>query len=165
MLAVTEITAVLSGLAAVFAATTAYLSYKLARKIQRELKSDERIIVGRPQHPELKNMEHSLSVIVCPLFNKSKRKAYIESVLAFDQEGQEIPISWSSEIDGCGNPRSPLGLIGVVDSAELCVRRSVDGERISFMRLRIRDSFDNSPIDVVFDPLSESADPNWKYIL
>lgn len=45
----------LAALAAVFSGLCAFLSYRLARKIQNELKADEQIIAGTPIHPTLRD--------------------------------------------------------------------------------------------------------------
>ena len=133
-----------SSLAANFSGICAFLSYRLSQKIRNELKSDERIIFGPFQKPQLLNHEHSNCVIVCTLFNKSRRKAYVELVKATDDSGNEIDITWSSTIDECGNPQDPFGLMGVVDSNNLFIRR-MDGEAIENMSLHIAHSFSESP--------------------
>ena len=143
----------LSALAAIFSGTCAFLSYKLARKIQEELKSDERIVAGVPVHPDLNDHNHSDAVIQCTLFNKSKRKSYLNAVSAYSQKGEKIDITWSDEIDQYGNPQNPCQLIGIVDSCPLFVRRN-DGQTIDYARLEISHSFSKSPITVIFDPLA-----------
>ena len=73
-------------LAAVVAAASAFLSYRLSKNIYDEIKSDEIIIAGPLHHPGLHVKEHDDCVLLCTLFNKSKkRKAYINSVKALDQ--------------------------------------------------------------------------------
>src|SRR5882762_236720 len=73
--------------------------YALSKSIQRELKSDEVLIPGVLHNPSLDHPDHENCVIQTKLFNKSKRKAYINKVLAFDAQGAEIEISWSEQID------------------------------------------------------------------
>lgn len=143
----------LSSLAAIFSGTCAFLSYKLARKIQNELESDERIVAGVPVHPDLSVHAHSASVIQCTLFNKSKRKTYLNAVSAYEQKGARIEVTWSNEIDQLGNPQNPCQLIGIVDSSPLFVRRN-DGEEIDYARLEISHSFSEAPMTVIFDPLA-----------
>ncbi len=76
----------------------------------------------------------------------------MKSVCAIDKEGAEIPIKWSSSIDELGNPLNPpFGLMGLIDSANLYVRRN-DGEEIDYMALEISHSFPNSPATVVHNP-------------
>lgn len=144
--AISTFTASVSSLAAIFSAICAILSYCLSRKIQNELKSDERIIVGPFQHPELLHDEHRRSVIVCALFNKSRRKAYIKAVRATDGSCHEnnIDIKWSSSIDGVGNTVHPFRLMGIVDSSHLFIRRS-DGKPIDDIVLHVTHSFSESP--------------------
>lgn len=143
----------LSTLAAIFSGTCAFLSLKLARKIQDELKTDERIVAGVPIHPDLSAHAHSVAVIQCTLFNKSKRKTYLNAVSAYSQRGEKIDITWSDEIDRPGNPQNPCQLIGIVDSRPLFVRRN-DGETIDYARLEISHSFSETPLTVIFDPLA-----------
>jgi len=147
------LTASLSSLAAIFSGACAFLSYMLATKIRDELKSDERIIAGVPIHPDLCERAHSESVIQCTLFNKSKRKAFLSSVLAFDRKGGKIDVTWTDKVDPCGNPQDPCQLVGIVDSCPLFVRRN-DGKAFDYARLAILHSFSSSPMTLIFDPLS-----------
>lgn len=59
-----------------------------------------------------------------------------------------------AEIDHLGNPVDPRGLIGVVDSSSLYVRRK-DGEAIHYLKLEIRHSFRDSPCTEIFDPTAD----------
>ena len=140
----------LSALAAVFSGICAFLSYKLARKIQDELKTDERIVAGLPIHPNLREHAHSRAVIQCTLFNKSKRKAYLHSVSAYDSHNTKIDVTWSDEIDQLGNPQNPCQLVGIIDSSSLFVRRN-DGKDIDYARLEISHSFSEETMTVIFD--------------
>ena len=141
----------LSSLAAIFSGSCAFLSYRLSRQIQSEVKSDERIIAGVPIHPYLALRDHSLPVIQCTLFNKSKRKTHINYVLALDRHGKRIEATWSDEIDSLGNPQNPCQLIGIVDSCSFFIRRN-DGEDFSYALLYISHSFSTTPLTVIFDP-------------
>jgi hypothetical protein len=78
--ATSSITAILSALAAIFSGICAFLSYKLSSKIRAELKSDEKLIVSKIDHPGLGHIDHDKCVLWCTLFNKSKRKAFINRV-------------------------------------------------------------------------------------
>ena len=142
--------------AAVFAAHCAFLSYCLSKKIQDDLRSDETIIVGPLLNPSLPNESHSNCVAVCTLFNKSRRKAYVRSVRAMDEDREEMDISWGSRIDQHGNPEDPFGLVGLIDSVNLYVRRR-DGEGIDYMSLEIGHSFSDSPETVVCNPGADWA--------
>lgn len=143
-------TAVAAMLAAVCSASCAFLSYRLSKKIQDDLKRDETVVVGGLQHPDLPNEEHRLCVVACTLFNKSRRKAYVDSVRALDENRKEIDVKWAPRIDPLGNPQEPFGLVGVVESVNLYVRRN-DGESIDYMWLEIRHSFPDSPATVEYD--------------
>lgn len=144
----------LAALAAIFSGLCAFLSYRLARKIQYELKTDERIVAGTPIHPHLRVQAHFACVIQCTLFNKSKRKAYINAVSVHDCQGTKIDVTWSDSIDECGNPQNPSQLIGLVDTGSLFIRKN-DGEEIDYARIVISHSFSDTPLDVIFDPLAD----------
>lgn len=144
----------LSALAAVLSGMCAFLSYRLARKIQNELKSDEQIVAGTPIHPSLREHAHSACVIQCALFNKSKRKAYVNAVAAYDQRDTKIDITWSDQIDYLGNPQNPCQLIGLVDMCSLFIRRN-DGESLENVRIAISHSFSSIPLEVIFDPWAD----------
>ena len=141
--------------AAVFSAHCAFLSFRLSKKIQDDLKSDEIIVVGPLLNPYVRNESHSNCVVVCTLFNKSRRKAYVRSVRAIDEDREEIDISWGSSIDQHGNPEEPFGLVGLIDSVNLYVRRK-DGEGIEYMSLEIGHSFPKSSATVVYN-----SDAGW----
>lgn len=145
------LTATLSALAAIFSGACAFLSYRLATNIRNELKSDERIVCGIPIHPVLRERTHSESVIQCTLFNKSKRKAFLSAVAAYDRKGEKIDVTWSNEIDSLGNPQNPCQLVGIVDSCSLFVRRN-DGGNFDYGRLAISHSFSDATITLIFDP-------------
>ena len=146
--------AIVGSLAAIFSALCAFYAYRLSQIINNDLQADEKIILGQPQEPHLANRDHSSCVIVCTLFNKSRRKAFVKSVRAIDKQGEEVPITWSSRIDKLGNPLNPFGLMGLIDSADLYVHRN-DGEEIDYMSLEISHSFQNSPSTVVYDPAAD----------
>lgn len=147
------VAASLSALTAILSGICAFLSYKLSRKIQDELKADERIVAGVPIHPALRVSAHSVAVIQCTLFNKSKRKTYLNAVSAYSEEGEKIDVTWSDEIDDLGNPQSPCQLVGIIDSSSLFVRRD-DGETFDYAKLEISHSFSEAPMTVIYDPLA-----------
>ena len=138
-------------LAAVVSACYAFLSYRLSKGIQNDLKRDERVVVGPLRHPDLSNENHRHCVVACTLFNKSHRKAFVNSVRALDENREEIDIKWASRIDHLGNPQEPFGVVGVVDSVNLYVRRN-DGAEIDYVALEIKHSFPDSPVAVKYDP-------------
>ena len=143
-------TAFTATLAAVCSAGCAFVTYRLSRTIQDDLKRDETIVIGPLQHPDLPNENHRLCVVACTLFNKSRRKAYVDRVRALDENREEIDVKWARRIDHLGNPQEPFRLVGVVDSVNLYVRRN-DGESIDYMWLEIRHSFPDSPATVEYD--------------
>lgn len=144
----------LAALAAILSGMCAFLSYRLTRKIQDDLKTDERIVAGTPIHPDLRERAHSTCVIQCTLFNKSKRKAYVNAVSVYDQRGSKIDVTWSDEIDQLGNPQNPCQLIGLVDACTLFIRKN-DGELLAYARIAISQSFSETPMEVIFDPAAD----------
>lgn len=151
---VSTITASLAMLAAILSGVCAFLSYQLMRKIQNELKSDERIVHGTPTHPVLPNSAHSAPVIQCTLFNKSKRKAYVNAVSVYDQVGTKIDVTWSDQIDQLGNPQNPCKLVGIVDACQLFIRE-INGGGMDYARIAISHSFSAAPMEVIFDPTAD----------
>jgi hypothetical protein len=139
-----------SAVAAVLSGWCAFLSYKLSRSMQTDMKSDERIVTGVPIHPELRERSHSPSVVQCTIFNKSHRKAYINSVKVFDQKGKEINVTWSDRIDSVGAPLDPCQLIGIVDASSLFLRRD-DGTEVNYARIDLSHSFSQEPQTIIFD--------------
>ena len=144
------VTAITAMLAAVLSAWCAFLSYRLSRRIRDDLKRDETVIVGRLHNPDLLDENHRHCVVACTLFNKSHRKTFVKSVRARDENREEIDIKWAPRIDHLGNPQESFGLVGVVDSVNLYVRRN-DGESIDYMSLEITHSFPDSPATVVYN--------------
>lgn len=138
--------------ASVIAAICAYYSYSLSKSIYDEIKSDEHIAAGRLHHPGLAAYDHNMCVIRCGLFNKSKRKAYIRSVKAFDQDLNQFNITWSGAIDKLGNIQNPTGLLGIEDSIEVYIRSN---DSVGFKEgtiIQIEHSFSEHAIELVFDP-------------
>lgn len=146
----------LAALAAIFSGFCTFLSYRLTRSIYADLKTDERIVPGAPIHPNFREHKHSDCVIQCTLFNKSKRKAYVNAVSVYDQRGTKIDVTWSDAIDQLGNVQNSCHLIGLVDTCQLFIRRN-DGEEIACARIAISHSFSDTPIDVIFDPVADWA--------
>jgi hypothetical protein len=121
---VDAITAILALLAAIFAGYAAWQSYRLAKSIRDELKSDEVLVAGILHNPDLLNLDHRNAVIQTTLFNKAKRKAFVHNVVVKNSKGAVIDVDWADKIDEYGNPQGGSNLIGVVDSAQLCIRES-----------------------------------------
>lgn len=149
----------LSGLTTFTALSTAVcagVSLWLAVRIYSEAKSDERIIFGPLDHPygRVAHPDHHNAVVGCAVFNKARRKAFINNVVAFDKRGETVEIAWAESIDRLGNPGEPRALIGIVDSNNLYIRRN-DGESIHYLRLEITHSFRDSPETVTFNPISD----------
>ena len=124
------IAAFMSAIAAGLSALTAVRNYKLARSIQLAAKADERIVIGEVAHPSLRTQAHADAVLQIPIFNKSKRKATVTDLTAYDRRSQPVPVTWSNAIDEMGNPQSPANLVGITDAGTLYVRRN-DGERFA----------------------------------
>jgi hypothetical protein len=88
---------------------------------------------------------------VVHLLNKSKRKTYISSVEASDQNGTTIEITWSDSIDELGNIQNPTGLLGLENSVNLVLRRN-DGESFGKTVVRVEHLFSSDVLDILFDP-------------
>ena len=146
--------AAFSALTAVFAAATAFRSYRLAKSIQEDTKSDERLVVGKVSHPDLRTRDHWLAVIQIPVFNKSKRKAYIDGLTMYDRRNAPIEVSWSDEINELGMPQRPSEFVGLVDSTTIYVRESMQKE-IEYARILISHSFSETKQVIIFDPSLE----------
>lgn len=149
-------TATFSALTAVFSAGTAFRSYCLAKSIQDDAKSDERIFVGKVTHPGLNRREHSQCVLQVPLFNKSKRKACVTELTVYDSKGKPIVVRRSDEIDNLGNVQDPGHLIGITDAKTLYIRRN-DGEEFQYARILLAHTFSDSKDVVIFDPSADHA--------
>ena len=149
-----QLTSVASVAAAVFSGICAWLSFKLSIKIRDELKSDEIIIASKLINPGLSTPSHDDCVIFCTLFNKSKRKTFVNKVEAFNTSGKMISITWSGTITQLGNPIKPCELIGIVDTHELFVRKD-DGKEMEDCLLKIHHSFSSSPLNVMFSPYED----------
>jgi hypothetical protein len=130
----------ISGWTGLISASTALLSFRMARSLYGDAKSDERLIVGTPTHPQLSHQEDANAVLQLPVFNKSKRKAYINDVRVYGRDGLGIAVTWSEAIDKHGKPLLATGLVGIVDSATIYVRRD-DGLAFEFARIRYGHSF------------------------
>ncbi len=149
-------TATFSALMAVFSAATAFRSYLLAKSIQEDAKSDERIFIRKVSHPGLNVRQNSDCVLQIPLFNKSKRKACITDLTVYDSKGKSIPVAWSDEIDDLGNVENRGHLVGLTDARTVYVRR-IDGERFQYARILLAHSFSQSKEIIIFDPMGDFA--------
>ena len=143
---------VISAASALVSVACTVLSYRINRAIREEAKSDDRLVVGAPTQPGLRGRAYWRCVIQCPVFNKSKRKAFIDAVTVYDKNNEEISVIWSGEIDELGMPQNPTSILGVIDSATLCIRR-VDGESFDYARILFSHSFAEVRAVIVFDPL------------
>jgi hypothetical protein len=152
-----DVSIAIAASAAIVAAVCAYFSYRLSKRIYDEIRSDEVIIPGPLHHPGLRLPEHDNSVLRCAVFNKSQRKAYINSVEAFDSKNSKIEVTWSDGIDNLGNILNPTGLLGVTDSVNLLMRRN-DGQEFGKTTVFIRHSFSSKKIKILYDPYAEWMD-------
>ena len=146
-----DVVTAIAAAAAITAAVSAFYSYRLSKRIYDEIKSDEELVTGPVHHPSLRHSEHDACVLRCSIFNKSKRKAFIKSVCAYDRNGKDISISWSGKHDHLGNIEEPTGLLGVTDQVNLSIRRN-DGDAFLFTRIVIQHSFSDGVLIVEFDP-------------
>lgn len=129
-------------------------SFRLGRAMQEDAKSDERLIVGSIFHPNLRERSHADCLIQLSIFNKSKRKAYIDGVSVYDRKNNPIEVTWSEEIDDLGNPKRASELIGIIDTVTLYIRRN-DGEELDHARVLFSHSFSDTREVVIFDPAAE----------
>lgn len=141
----------IAAFAAIIASVCAYLSYRLSKGIYEEIKSDEVIVAGPVHHPGLREPDHDNCVLRCTLFNKSKRKAYISSVVVTNQNGKTIEITWSDSTDDLGNIINPTGLLGLENSVNLMIRRN-DGKKFEETIIRVTHSFSATALYLKFDP-------------
>lgn len=122
---------------AVIAALSAFLSYRLSKKIYDVIKSDKVVVVSKIQHPELNEAAHRKSALYFTIFNKSHRKVTIANLRATDRDGKNIPIKWSTSIDHFGNIESTTSLVGLSDSKEIYIRRN-DGENYFIIKVFLK---------------------------
>ena len=148
--AVSVLAASLAALAAIFSGICAFLSYRLSSALWNELKSDERLLASEPIHPRLQYQAHSQSVLQLTLFNKSKRKVFLTSIQVKSDKGEPIEVDWSDSIDNGGNPIAPGQIVGIVDSAQIFIRKR-DGQPLNFAHIEVHHSFDDSPTTIEFD--------------
>jgi hypothetical protein len=158
--ATTLVAAVLSAFAAILAGMSAFMGYRLVRRVQQDLQSDDRLVAGTAEHPEWLDREHKSCVLRIAIFNKSKRKAYIDSVEVFDETENKLDVSWSDDIDPEGIPKHPSHLIGVVDSATLFVKTNSARPIDSVVRIEIGHCFSEDPLTVIFDPIAAWKEPD-----
>lgn len=141
-----------AAIAAIVASVCAFFSYRLSKGIYDEIKSDEVIIAGPVHRPGLEDADHDSRVLCCTLFNKSKRKSYISSVKATNQNGKTIQITWSDRIDKLGEIIEPTGLLGLENSVNLRIRR-MDGKEFDETIIRVKHSFSPNELYLTFDPI------------
>jgi len=152
-----DLSTAIAASAAIVAAVCAYFSYRLSKSIYDEIKSDEVIIPGPLHHPGLREQKHDECVLRCAVFNKSQRKAYINSVDAFDSKDVRIEITWSDGMDDLGKILNPTGLLGIKDTINLCMRRN-DGNEFGKTTIFIQHSFSSRKIKIGYDPCKEWMD-------
>jgi hypothetical protein len=80
----------------------------------------------------------------------------VNKVVARDGRNNAIEINWADKIDNVGNPQSGANLIGIIDSSELCVRRS-DGLAFRDVVLEVTHSFSPNPLILRY-----SISPDWQ---
>lgn len=148
-----------SGVAAGCAALAAFLSWKITERAYAEQKADDELVPGPLQHPELRHLEHSRAVLATHVVNRSRRKAVIKDVRLTTMTGEPVPIRWSGEIDHLGNAVGAPGVLGVVDSATLYLRRE-DGGPIRAGLLEISHSFAPEPLRLVYE-----MTPGWDSLM
>lgn len=145
-----------SMLAAILSGICAWLSYGRAKSIRNELKSDEILITGVLHNPILGRSNYENCLLQTTVFNKSKRKAFISRVQAYNSKNELIEIRWSDSIDQLGNINGKSELIGIVDSISLYIRQN-GMEAFRDVRVEITHSFDKKPMTLFY-----RIDPGWQ---
>jgi hypothetical protein len=143
-------------LAALASGISAWRSYRLARELRFELKSDETLVAGVLAHPGLSHSDHENCVLQTTVFNKSKRKCVVSNVQVFGARGSEILVDWAASISSLGEPLDRSQLIGVVDGATLYVRRR-DGLAFTTASVHITHSFSTMPLVLGYEMA-----PDWQ---
>lgn len=139
---------------ALVSAAVAGFSVWHSYRVEKRLTADERCVFGPPKHPDLREHEHQRSVLCVAVVNLGRRRAIVTEVSAVDARNLPIEVSWSNEIDDCGNPLRRLDLFAIESEAILYVRRD-DG--VSFEEgtvLTIRHSQSRTPNVLTFQGLS-----------
>ncbi|ADT70394.1 MAG: hypothetical protein ACI9H9_001178 [Pseudoalteromonas tetraodonis] len=147
----TNITTIIAASAAVVAAVSACFSYFLSKRIYDEIKSDETLIAGRLHQVGLSEKAHNDPLVRTALFNKSARKVFVTTVKVYDQDNQQIPVTWSNSISKDGNIEDPTGLLGIVNTENLYIRRN-DGSEFRDVSVKITHSFSPNELVLKFDP-------------
>ena len=144
----------ISALAAVVSVICAILSYRLNKSIRLESLSDDRLVFGKVWQASLQNYKHAQCVVQFEVFNKSKRKATIESLFVYDSGNKKVPIAWSQTIDKLGTPQTASDMVGITDRAMIYIRRD-DGEPFGIATISFKHSFSEVRVQVRYDPYSE----------
>ena len=118
---------------------------------QAEFQAQETLTVGKPDHPDLRERAHRVSVVQCKLVNESKAKvAIVSGVQAFDIRGEPLPIEWSDGIDDLGMPDHCGGKIRVEGENMLYIRHR-EGNDVKYARIVIDHNMPNSPAVATLD--------------
>lgn len=132
------------------AAIAAIMSVIVTFRVYAEQKADDELVAGPLQHPELRHLEHSWAVLATHVVNRSRRKAVIKEVRLTTLTGEPVPIRWAGAIDHLGNAVGAPGVLGVVDSETLYLRKN-DGGPIRAGVVEIHHSFAPEPLRLVYE--------------
>lgn len=151
-----NLAAIISAIAALASALFALWSYFNERKINTELKADEKILVGSPHNPSFISLaDHRDCVLEIPIHNVSTTKrAFITKVQAFNQKGEQVEMSWSGITDNLGNLTNCGDILRIDDSANLYLRAN-DGECINFLSVKLFHTFSKAAEVFVFDKYAQ----------
>ena len=144
----------ISALAAVISVICAVLSYRMNKSIRLESLSDDRLVFGKVWQANLQNRKHAQCVIQFEVFNKSKRKATIESLFVYERGNKRVPIAWSQTIDHLGTPQTESDMLGITDRAMIYIRRD-DSESFGVATISFKHSFSEARVQIKYDPYSE----------
>lgn len=146
------IAAIISAIGALASGAFALWSYFNQRKIQTELKADEKLLFGTPHNPDyIQLADHRHCVLEIPTHNVStSKRAFITNLLAYNRKGETVDITWSDCSDELGNIADQGGLLSVEDSMNLYLRAN-DGECIEYLSIKIFHTFSRTADTVTFD--------------
>ena len=144
--------AVVSIIAAIISGFCALWSFFNERRINKELKADEKLIFGKAHNPpNIQDSHHRDCVIQIPVHNISTAKrAFITKVQAYRDNKNEEEITWSAAVDHLGSPQGLGEVVKVNESADLYLRVN-SGESVDFLTIKIFHSFSTAASVVVFN--------------
>ena len=138
--------------AAIVSGFCALWSFFNERRINKELKADEKLIFGKPHNPpNIQLADHRDCVVQIPIHNVStSKRAFVTKVLAYRENEAAEEITWSDSIDHLGTPEKLGEVIKVSESTNLFLRVN-SSESIDYLTIKIFHSFSCIASVVVFN--------------